>query len=382
VSAGQWLLAAALLVPAVWRVAVIVTILRDRTRLPRVATASLPHAWSLVSVIVPARNEDRGLEACLTSLSAQTHAPLEILVVDDASTDRTPEIIAASVARDPRIRPFRVDGPPPGWTGKNFALASAVPAARGTWLLFTDADTIHVPEAIARAVGFAEAHGVALLSLTSRQLAASFWERVIQPVVFGLLDQWYPLGRVNDPTSSLAAASGIFILVSREAYAAVDGHRAVAGEVLEDVALARNVKRSGRRVLFADGADLVSARMYADLPAIRRGWTKNLHALRDRHIGRALSSAAGLFLTAVWPTLALVGAAVSGHRVAVLLAGSATGVVLAAEALFRVRRGHDPAWSPTLPLGALLVLGFLLESAIRGRLGLGVHWKGRHYERS
>jgi hypothetical protein len=383
VSAGRLLLAAALLAPAVWRVVVVAAILRGRTRLPRVVEAPRPAGSSpLVSVIVPARNEERALGACLASLSAQTHERLEILVVDDASTDQTPEIIADAANREPRIRPLRVPGPPAGWTGKSFAVASAVPAARGRWLLFTDADTVHAPESVARAVGFAEGHGIALLSLASRQLVASFWERVIQPVVFGLLDQWYPLDRVNDPASPLAAANGIFILVAREAYEAAGGHRAVAADVLEDVALARNVKRTGRRVCFGDGADLVAARMYGSLPAIRRGWTKNLYALRGRRVGRALGSAGELFLTAVWPVLALGGAALGGHRAAVILAGVATGVVLATEVPFRARRGYSAAWSPTLPLGALAVLGFLLESTVRGRLGLGVHWKGRHYARS
>ncbi len=143
--------------------------------------------------------------------------------------------------------------------------------------------------------------------MTSRQLTQSFWERVVQPVVFGLLDQWFPLARVNDPTSLVAAANGIFILVTRETYDAVGGHRAIRGEVLEDVALTRAVKRSGRAAV------------------------------------------------------------------------AATLLVLAVEAPFRARRGYAPAWSLTLPLGAALVIAFLLESAARAWLGLGVRWKDRVY---
>ena len=379
---GAALLAGAVLgvgVPAVWRVARVMTVLGRLAQLPRVADAPVPTDTPPVSILVPARNEERGLAACLASLSAQTYPRLQLVVVDDGSGDRTAEIAAAAAARDPRLTVLRLPGPPPGWTGKNFALAQAVAAARGRWLCFTDADTVHAPESIRRALGFAQARGVALLSMTSRQLTGSFWERVVQPVVFGLLDQWFPLARVNDPASPVAAANGIFLLVEREAYEAVGGHRAVAGEVLEDVALARRVKRSGRRIAFADGADLIAARMYTDLGAIRRGWTKNLYALRDRRPSRALGSAAELALTAVWPPLAAVGLLAAGAGQAALAAALATALVVAVEIPFRVRRGYDPRWSPTLPLGAALVLAFLLESMLRGWLGLGVRWKDRLY---
>ena len=172
--------------------------------------------------------------------------------------------------------------------------------------------TRSTPPSRSRARGFAETHGIALLSLTSRQLTRSFWERVVQPVAFGLLDQWFPLARVNDPASPLAAANGIFILVARDAYQAAGGHRAVAGEVLEDVALARRVKAGGGRIAFVDGADLVAARMYTDLASIRRGWTKNLSRLRGRRPLVARASLLELVVTLVWPALGCVVAPLAG----------------------------------------------------------------------
>jgi glycosyltransferase involved in cell wall biosynthesis len=313
------------------------------------------------------------------SLAAQTYPHLEIVAVDDGSSDRTPAILADLARRDPRIRVLRVDGPAPGWTGKSFALASGVALARGRWLCFTDADTVHAPGSIAHAVGFAEAHGLALLSLTSRQLTVSFWERVIQPVVFGLLDQWFPLARVGDPVSPVAAANGIFILVARDAYDAAGGHRAVAGEVLEDVALARRVKATGARIAFVDGADLVAARMYTTLTEIRHGWTKNLYRLRGRRPRAALASLLELGITLVWPAIGTAAALLTDPTGAGWIAALALGLVLGAEIPFRARRGHDIRWSPTVPLGGALVAAFLLESAVRDWLGLGVRWKGRRY---
>ena len=377
--AGLALAAALFLGPAAWRLWRVAHVLRGRARLPRASAAPAAAGPALVSVLVPARNEERGVGACLASLTAQTYPHLEIVAIDDGSTDRTPAILAAAAQRDPRVRALRVDGPPPGWTGKSFALASGVAIARGGWLCFTDADTVHAPESIARAVGFAEAHGLGLLSLTSRQLTGSLWERVVQPVVFGLLDQWFPLGRVNDPTSPLAAANGIFILAARDVYERVGGHRAVRGEVLEDVGLARNVKAAGARIAFVDGADLVAARMYTSLAAIRGGWTKNLYRLRGRQPLSALLSLVELGVTLVWPAVGVVLAALAGPPGSGGLAGLGLLVVLGAEVPFRARRGDDPRWSPTAPLGAALVAVFLLESAVRDWLRLGVRWKDRRY---
>jgi hypothetical protein len=379
VAAAILLPAAVFLVPALWRLGRIGAVLRGRARLSRASEAPAARGSCLVSVLVPARNEERGVAACLASLSAQTFPNLEIVAVDDASTDRTPAILADAARRDSRLRVLRVEGPPPGWTGKSFALTSGVAVARGHWLCFTDADTVHAPESIARAVGFAEAHGTTLLSLTSRQLTGSVWERVVQPVVFGLLDQWFPLAQVNDPGSPLAAANGIFILVERHAYEATGGHRAEGGEVLEDVALARRVKAGGGRIAFVDGADLVAARMYASLAEIRRGWTKNLYRLSGRRPLLALGSLVELGVTQVWPAAGFLAALLGVPAGSGWLAALGLALVLVAEAPLRAGRGDDACWSPTAPLGAALVAAFLLESAIRDWLGLGVDWKGRRY---
>jgi cellulose synthase/poly-beta-1,6-N-acetylglucosamine synthase-like glycosyltransferase len=379
VVAGLFLPAALVFVPALWRLWRVAAVLRGRASLPRASAAAPFTGPGRVSVLVPARNEGRNIGACLESLSRQTVAGLEIIAIDDGSTDRTPALLAEAARGDPRVRVLRVEGPPPGWTGKSFALDAGAAIARGEWLCFTDADTVHAPDSIARAAGYAATHDVALLSLTSRQLTRSFWERVVQPVVFGLLDQWFPLARVNDPASPLAAANGIFILVSRAAYHAAGGHRAVAGEILEDVALARRVKAGGGRIAFIDGADLVAARMYTDLAAIRRGWTKNLYRLRGRRPLSVLASTLELALTLVWPAVACAAAVLAGPAGSAWLAALALGVVLGAEAPFRARRGDDPRWSATAPLGAALVAFFLLESAFRDWTGLGVRWKDRRY---
>ena len=150
---------------------------------------------------------------------------------------------------------------------------------RGEWLLFTDADTVHKPGSLARAVSEAQQHGASLLSYSPEQEVHSFWEKAVMPVIFAELAATYRPSQVSDPRSPAAAANGQYILISREAYDAVGGHAVVSSSLLEDVGLARAVKASGRKIFFRYGADAVRTRMYRSFAQLREGWTKNLALL-------------------------------------------------------------------------------------------------------
>jgi hypothetical protein len=231
-----------------------------------------------VSVIVPARNEEACLGACLQSLLAQNdNVAFEIIVVDDHSTDRTRDI-ALSFA-SPQVRVIEASPLPAGWTGKNNAVTAGAQAARGQWLLFTDADTVHLPGSLTRSLEEANRQGAALLSYSPQQIVKSFWERAVMPVIFAELAANFRPSHVSDPNSPAAAANGQYILITREAYDAVGGHAAISGNLLEDVALARAVKRSGRKIFFRYGGDAVRTRMYRSFAQLREGWTKNLALL-------------------------------------------------------------------------------------------------------
>jgi len=231
-----------------------------------------------VSVIIPARNEEASLGACLESLVSQAGVEFEIIVVNDHSTDRTAEIAASF----PGVRVIEGRTLPQGWTGKNNAVACGAREARGQWLLFTDADTVHLPGSLARALAEAKEHKAEMLSYSPEQIAVTFWEMAILPVVFAELARHFPPAKVSDPASPIAAANGQFILIRRETYDAVGGHGAVAGDILEDVALARRVKASGRKIRFRYAADAVRTRMYRNFCQLREGWTKNLALLFPR----------------------------------------------------------------------------------------------------
>jgi len=232
----------------------------------------------MVSAIIPARNEEASIARALESVAAQSEIG-EVIVVDDESTDRTAEILAELATRIPKLRVMKANPLPPGWTGKNHALAIGAAAAHGDWLLFTDADTFHFPGSTARALSDATDHNAVLVSYSPEQEMKTFWERALIPVVYCELARNYSYERVNNPDLPDAAANGQFLLVRRSVYECVGGHAAVAPQILEDVALAEIVKNAGNAIHFAAPTGVVRTRMYRTFVAMWDGWTKNLYLL-------------------------------------------------------------------------------------------------------
>lgn len=258
----------------------------------------------IVSVIVPARNEEACLARCLESLVGQEGIDFEIVVVDDASTDRTAEI-ARSFATSDKNCITLISAPPlpDNWTGKNNAMSAGAKIATGKWLLFTDADTFHKPCSLARAVAEAEEHGAALLSYSPEQEVRTFWETAVMPVIFAELAATYPPKKVNDPASPIAAANGQYLLISRDAYDAVGGHTKIASDLLEDVAMARLLKSSGHMIFFRYGGDAVRTRMYRSWSQMKEGWTKNLALLFPKPAELAQRRAGDFLLLVLLPLL-------------------------------------------------------------------------------
>ena len=255
-----------------------------------------------VSVIVPARNEDANLANCLQSLVGQQGVSYELMVVDDHSSDRTREIAQAFP-----VQVIQADPLPAGWSGKCNACWSGAKVAKGKWLLFTDADTRHSPSSIASGLREAEEHGAALLSYSPKQEVHGFAERALMPVIFAELAVSFRPREVSDPGSPAAAANGQYLLVRRDAYNAVGGHAAVARAILEDVELARKVKRAGYRLQFRL-SDVVRTRMYRSFPQMWEGWTKNLALLFPNARGLAVRRGTEFALlvgSASWVTIAV-----------------------------------------------------------------------------
>lgn len=228
-----------------------------------------------VSAIVPARNEERTIGRAVVSLAEQPEIR-EIIVVNDQSSDATGEILRRLAAEQPKLHVVDAGPLPPGWVGKNHAAWLGAEKAACDWLLFTDADAMHLPGSTARALADAESSGAALVSYSPAQEMHTWWERSLIPFVFCRLSQLYSFAAANDPESPAAAANGQYLLIQRSAYEKIGGHAAVREEVLEDVALARLAKSAGIRLRFAPGDQICRVRMYATFRDMWEGWSKNL----------------------------------------------------------------------------------------------------------
>jgi glycosyltransferase involved in cell wall biosynthesis len=340
-----------------------------------------------LTVIVPARNEEDCLGACLRSLVSQSEEIFELgrdwelFVVDDHSTDRT----AAIALGFEGVRVLQAGGLEPGWTGKTNAVWTAAKRARGRWLQFTDADTIHEPGDLRRAMHEAARHKVGMLSYSPRQIVGGLWQRSLMPLVFCELALAYPPAKVSDPNQRIAAANGQFLLVEREAYRRLGGHASVADKVLEDVELAFLAKRRkvGLRFRYAD--DAVATRMYRSTAAMIEGWTKNLALLFHNSLALALWRALDIALLAGLPLLAveLWNARFAAHSLQWLGAGWVL-ALLWARTLFRfyarVAKSNLPIVDCALtPLGLPLFVALLYRSWFQHRILKRVSWKGREY---
>ncbi len=327
----------------------------------------------VITAIVPVRNEEHSIEACIRSLAAQPEIA-EIRVVNDSSSDRTSEILSRLAGEIPQLRVIEADPLPSGWVGKNHAAWTGAQNAGTEWLLFTDADVRHLPASARYALVLARGSSAVLLSFSPRQIMETWWERAMIPFVFNRLAAHFSYFRVNDPRAPDAAANGQYLLIRREAYQAIGGHRAVAGEVLEDVALARRAKAAGLALYFAPGSDIAETRMYATFPAMWQGWTKNLYPL----VGGTPSSAA-LELLRVVPVAALVMFALGLWLPPAALVGALLIVLTVLRYALDLSRHRFPLtciqyWLP----GLVLYVAALVVSASRYSAG-SVAWKGRTY---
>jgi glycosyltransferase involved in cell wall biosynthesis len=409
----------------------------------------------VVSVIVPARNEEACLASCLESLVSQRGIDFEIIVVDDASIDRTGEIARAFAFKRnlrstkfgrgttssraeqgptltygtaesraltgpepthgedargstndvgevrPRPADFLVDesprvavipaGPlPNGWTGKNNAMSVGARIAKGKWLLFTDADTIHKTGSLARAVAEAEQHGAALLSYSPEQEVRGFREKAVMPVIFSELAATYPPKKVNDPASPVAAANGQYLLISRDAYDAVGGHAKIASDLLEDVAMARLVKSSGRKIFFRYGGDAVRTRMYRSWSQMKEGWTKNLallfpkpSELAQRRFGEfvLLSVLPWMLLPKYWRAFSSGFPPLWFKWYVLILGGWAfvAFILTGAEFIRRMRKARFSWWSIAYGFLGLPIFAYLLLRSARSYKKSRFYWKDRTY---
>jgi chlorobactene glucosyltransferase len=347
----------------------------------------LPSPCPSLTVLIPARNEAPNIEACLRSVvDAGWPGRLEIVAIDDRSTDGTGEILGRLAAAEPRLRVVRGADPPAGWLGKPHALHLGQAVATGDWLLFLDADVRVTPGGLQRLLGRVIAQEAEMASVLGRLTVESFWERVVQTRMGAVIAGGNPLPEVNDPEHERALANGQCLLFRRDAYDRLGGHAAIKGSVLDDVDFAKRAKQEKVRYRLYYGPAVFSCRMYTGLNEIWQGWTKNLFpALGYSLVATAIVTLL-LFTTTLLPfvllakNLAYLAAGLPFEPLFLGLEAAACALILATDALGH--RTHGYRWSLfwTFPLGMLVVLAVFWNSAWRIKSGRGAVWKGRVVE--
>lgn len=366
---------------------------RKTRRVDAPVDSAQPQLSPLVSIIVPARDEERNIRRCVTSLLEQDYDKYEVIVVDDGSTDGTAAIlddIAQTHPNGHRLWVLRLRDLPEGWAGKPHALHMGVQEAHGDWLLFTDADTWHAPGTLRFAMKKAVAEEVDLLSLGTTQELPGFWNKVMMPMAYLGINMQYPLKKVNDPLSSIAIANGQYILICRATYDLIGGYARpdLRNTLLDDRDLAYIVKKCGFRLQFVDGRDFVHVRMYSSLPETWRGWRKNAFLGSRGGLAFVLLQLIGLPIISILPFVLLLagflgrkkqrpGAISPGEmRVAAQLElGSLLSYRLWMDKQLRV----PWYYALTHPLAGAMFEGILAQSAWRVLTHKGVDWRGRQY---
>ena len=346
-----------------------------------------------LTVVIPVFNESLNIRRSLRSVfqSLPPCGNWHVVVVDDMSTDSTADMAQECAKQMDQLNRFTLiqAGPRPAnerWVGKNWACSKAMEQLKSSWVLFIDADVELRPTALRRALVQAIDERADLFSVAPRLVCTCLAEWMVQPIMASLLGLGFPIVEANDPSSDVAFAAGPFMLFRRSAYDAIGGHRALAGEVVEDLALARTIKTSGFRLRYVLGLDAVDLQMYPNLSALWEGWTKNWFLGLDRNIPKALAAGGVVVLmfASPWillPTCAVLAVVLLGPTVMIVASALLAAMALVLQIVLRFwiqdRFGVPVRFWWLMGAGGLLVGAIAPVSVWRSITGRGWTWKGR-----
>jgi chlorobactene glucosyltransferase len=344
----------------------------------------LPVPAPLISILVPARNEEANICVCLESLRQQDYPNFEILVLDDSSTDGTADIVARIAAEDNRVRLLRGQPLPPGWAGKTFACHQLAQEARGSWLLFTDADTVHAPAMLRRVLGVALISRAALISGFPYQRTTSIWQKTAMPILFYfMLLCWMPFWWLQRSRCRMpSVAIGQFLFFSAEEYRSIGGHEAVKSRIVEDVWLGIEVSRHKYRQLTLDLSSLVSCQMYREFGSMWDGITRWLYTVASLSAVSLVGMIAVVLLLFLAPFLwlaygLLLAQPAFAWEVLVMLQ---VAIVFLARFLAGRRFSQSKTSILLHPIGVAFLLLVSFYASYQYLTGAGVKWKGRVYD--
>ncbi len=332
----------------------------------------------LVSIVIAVRDEERNIEDCIRSFQKQTYSNWEMIVVDDRSRDGTAEIVEKMRGEDPRIRLIKnTENPPPDWSAQVYANGKGVTAARGEWLVFTDADTRHHPAHLRSALAYSLRNRAVVLTVLPGQICRGFWENTLQPFIFWLFWDYFPPRSLNRPACRRAGASGTFFLVRRDAYETIGGWASVRNTIPDDVAFMERAKALGLRAHLVTATRTLHVRMYQGFRESFEGWSRYLLSGANNNI---LVIPAEIIYALGFNLLPFLFPFFLGRYPcsAGLLALSALLIVFIR---FRVNRllGVKGWWALTHPAAAVMLIAIAVNMLYRRIAGKGIKWKGRIY---
>ncbi len=354
---------------------------RARTQ-PFLAPADADGAAPLprLTVLVAAKDEEPNIEHCLAGLLTQEYPALEVVAIDDRSTDTTGAVIERMAGCDSRLKPVHVSALPAGWTGKNHAMHVGAQHATGELLCFTDADCrFHSPQLLAAAVRLALRKNAEFLSVMPELEAHGFWEKLVQPPAGGIMVFWFPPEKVNDPQRPQAYANGAFMLLTRAAYDRLGGHAALRTSMNEDMHLAHRAKAAGVRLYVIPGGGMYTVRMYTGLRAIWNGWTRIFYGSFGTW-PRLTASAVFLLIFSLLPIISLPLALLGGSAGPAIALAALWALAAQQTVMWRFYRlcSVPRAWALAYPFGAALCLAIILNTMRRRATGR-MEWRGTTY---
>jgi len=335
-----------------------------------------------VSIILPVRNQANTVSECVTSLVGLDYPQKEIIVVDGNSTDGTQDILKTF---DGKIKLVEEEPLPQGWVGKNWACHLGYKQAKGDLLMFTDGDSIHSRDSLAKTVNYLETTKADLVTLAPAAILRTFWEKLLQPPIFWLIMLFVGGKWVNDDSKPRwALGNGQYMLFRREAYDKVGGHYAVRDRISEDYSLGRLIKTNGLRLRMVTAADSLGVRMYSSLLEIWRGWRKNFYSVSGNYpLFRATYRLVLLFTFLVLPFVVFGYGIVLAPATPLnvyLITGAFMAFFLWLGVIILDRSIRvSPLYALLLPFAVLVYIGIGIDSTVRGALGRGFSWKGRVY---
>lgn len=360
--------------------------LRARCLLHEGSHPDSPQSVPMVSIVLAGKDEQESIETCVRSLMDQDYPNFELIVIDDRSNDRTPQILAQLALEFPKLRILRVEHLPRGWFGKHNAVRTGMEQARGDWLLFTDADCRQTSRrTLSLAMSEARRHQSDFLSVIPNLERRTLWERVLQPICAAILVVWFRPSRVNDPRTKAAYANGAFMLMSRTCYEVIGGHHAVRDKINEDIHMAAIAKQRGQRLRVVENQGLYSVRMYDTFRAGFHGWSRIFYGCLEKP-SRVLFALGLVFWGGVVPWLSFLASLVlvmlsDDPRWLKALAawGGVVFLIQLVTARLYSKVGYGLGWSLSYGFGAMVASVILLNSLLKSLGVIGTTWRKTTY---